>query len=290
MSHLNGMNFAMIGAAGFVAPRHMKAIKEIGGKLVAALDPHDSVGVLDSYFPDCAFFTEFERFDRFCSKFIYEDQGIDWVVVCSPNYLHDAHCRFGLRIGASVICEKPLTLTERNLDELQKVEDASEGRIYTILQLRLIELISKDVITNSTKGSVLYITPRGRWYDHSWKSDEGKSGGLTTNIGIHLFDYLIYVFGEPYNFTLLNSGTHRTISGRISFKKIEIDFILSLESDRVRRSFTFNNVVYDFPDISTLHTESYKRIINGKGFGIEDARASIKFCERLRQRIKWLKY
>ncbi|GAG49488.1 unnamed protein product, partial [marine sediment metagenome] len=177
------MNFVLIGAAGFVAPRHMQAIKEVGGNLIAALDPHDSVGILDKYFPNCEFFTEFEQFDRFCEE---NKNKIDWVSICSPNYLHDAHCRFGLRIGANVICEKPLVLRERNLDALKRLEEETGGRIYTVLQLRLADIPSFGSAVENKGGEIIYITPRGKWYDYSWKADIRKSGGIIFNIGIHL--------------------------------------------------------------------------------------------------------
>ena len=277
------MNFALIGSAGFIAPRHMEAIKQVGGNLVASLDPHDSMGILDSYFPRCAFFTEFERFDRYCSKVASTDQGVDWVVVCTPNYLHDSHCRFGLRIGANVICEKPLVLREYNLDQLARLEESSGKRIYTILQLRLLKPISAVVASDEYfRGNMIYITPRGLWWDYSWKSDESKSGGLATSIGIHLFDYLIYSFGDPLGYSV-EVNSPRRVEGQVLFDRAEISFLLSLNNGvKARRVFIVGRKTYKLPNITDLHTESYERIMIGKGFGIEDIRVTTRLCESIR--------
>jgi UDP-N-acetyl-2-amino-2-deoxyglucuronate dehydrogenase len=187
------MNFGLIGAAGFVAPRHMKAIKETGHELKVALDPHDSVGILDKYFPDCKFFTKRERFDRH----IIKNENLDYMVICSPNYLHESHCKLGMRLGANVICEKPLALTVENAIQLMTVEKQTRKKIYSILQLRLHPEIKKlkNVLSNGKYlVDLKYITPRGPWYFQSWKGKEGQSGGIETNIGIHFFDILIWLF------------------------------------------------------------------------------------------------
>ena len=200
-------NFAMIGAAGYIAPRHMKAILETGNNLVAAYDPYDGIGILDSYFPECSFFKEFERFDRYLEKLRrIEKKVVDYVVVTSPNYLHDSHIRYGLRIGSNVICEKPIVLNPHNLEQLIEIEKESTSKVYNILQLRLhpdvIELkkiIEKEISNNQQKDyeiDLTYITSRGKWYFSSWKGEEAKSGGITTNIGIHFFDMLTWIFGE----------------------------------------------------------------------------------------------
>lgn len=195
-------NFAITGVAGYVAPRHLKAIRDTGNRLVAAVDPHDSVGILDSYFPDVAFFTEFERFDRHLEKLRREGEGIQYLSVCSPNHLHDAHIRLALRLGADAICEKPLVLNPWNLDALSELEQETGQRVYTILQLRvhpsLIELRRKLAAETNKRHEVklTYITSRGPWYRYSWKGDEGRSGGVITNIGIHFFDMLMWLFGD----------------------------------------------------------------------------------------------
>lgn len=275
------MNFVLIGAAGFVAPRHMQAIKDVGGDLVAALDPCDSVGVLDKYFPNCRFFTEFERFDRFCEG---QKSKIDWVSICSPNYLHDAHCRFGLRIGANVICEKPLVLKERNLDALEKLEEETGRRVYTVLQLRLMPSFWGPPVGREVKElEVVYVTPRGGWYDYSWKGDIRKSGGIVINIGIHLFDYLIFWFGTPLSYTIAGAS-RRHVRGSVVFPGVVVKFWLSLNGERSVRTFRFGGKkLFDFPDVTDLHTKVYEGILGGRGFGIEDVRKSVRLCERMCQ-------
>jgi len=283
--------FVLIGAAGYVAPKHMKAIKEMKGELVAALDPHSSVGIIDSYFPDCDFFTEFERFDRYCSK----RHDIDYVVICSPNYLHDSHCRFGLRLGANVICEKPLVLNERNLDGLSEMEEQYGKKINSILQLRLnedlIKLRSKiqnDIV--DTRPSLIYHTPRGNWYYNTWKSESIKSGGLCTNIGIHLFDMLTWIYGYPTTTEVINIysnklGVH-TVKGTLYFSsKVAIDFDLSIEkSNKPTRILNIGGYVHSFTKgFTDLHTKSYFEILEGRGFGIEDVRNAIRLCEDIRR-------
>ncbi len=273
--------YVMLGV-GYVAPKHMKAIKETGGKLIAVLDPHDSVGILDSYFPDCKYFSEFERFDRYC-----DSQEIDYVVVCSPNYLHDAHCRFGLRIGADVICEKPLVLNERNLIGLQYMEDNTEHRIWNILQLRLGDSIQsmRESIDSSLyiRAFMWYVAPRGNWYDYSWKANIEKSGGLVTNIGIHLFDLLILVFGSDCN-VLRWKNDYRVSRGVIQFGEFAVGIDLSIHRiDKPVRRLSIGTVDFDLSKgFTDLHTKSYEKILKGEGFGIEDVRPAIKLCEQLR--------
>lgn len=277
--------FVLIGAAGFVAPRHMKAIKEVGGELIACLDPHDSVGILDSYFPNCQYFREFERFDRFCSN-----EEVDFVSICSPNYLHDAHCRFGLRLGASVICEKPLVLNPRNLDQLLLLEEEGEGRVWSILQLRLSSLAIKlktEIIPNmkSNKVSLIYHTPRGDWYDYSWKTNVEKSGGIATNIGIHLFDLLLWLFGGKWkvrNWDAFN----RIAFGDFKIGETSVWVDLSIEKQETpKRVIYIDEVPYDLStNFGDLHTLSYSKILSGEGFGIKDVFPAINLCAHLRSR------
>jgi UDP-N-acetyl-2-amino-2-deoxyglucuronate dehydrogenase len=278
-------NFVLIGAAGFVAPRHLKAIKDIGGNLLAALDPHDSVGVLDSYFPDCNFFTEFEQFDRYCSK--RSTGKIDYVSVCSPNYLHDAHCRFGLRIGSDVICEKPLLLHERHIDELKRIEEQYGKHIYTILQLRLsdkVQELKEDIDAHKPKKVRLtYYTPRGMWYHYSWKVDEIKSGGILFNIGVHLFDLLLYLFGNDYRIIRKKIGRVGAL-GVIKFPYTEVTYDLSISSsNEPNRSMLYDDKTFSFSDgFKDLHTKSYQSIVDGNGFGLESVRNTIHLIESLK--------
>lgn len=284
-------NFALIGAAGFVAPRHMKAIKDCGGNLVAALDPHDSVGILDSYFPECSFFTEFERFDRHCSKLMKSDKPIDYVSICSPNYLHDSHIRFALRLGAHAICEKPLVLKEKNLDQLKLVEEETQRKIYTILQLRLNPDLKyyKDNLdpNNHYNCDIRYVTPRGNWYLYSWKGNVEKSGGIATNIGIHLFDLMTWLFGDScYDLdkcVFIDEQSEKHIKGLICLERAFVDFYLSIEGKPERTLFLGNGNKLEFSNgFTDLHTKSYLEILSGNGFGIEESRESIRICEYIR--------
>jgi len=281
--------FVLLGAAGFVAPRHMKAIKDVGGELIAICDPFDSVGIIDSYFPEACYFKEFERFDRYCSK----RGDIDYVSICSPNHLHDSHCRFALRLGADAICEKPLVLRERNLDELLKIEEQTGKRVWNILQLRLSEICVYKIPTwldempnTQLKITIQYFAPRGKWYDFSWKMDQEKSGGLITNIGIHLLDLICLFFGNEWHIFHYNeSRNKRNVSFSLLSKTsidIEVDLSLDLEE---RRVMTIGEVKFDLtPKMKELHTRSYERILEGKGFGIEDARPAIRLADQLRYR------
>jgi UDP-N-acetyl-2-amino-2-deoxyglucuronate dehydrogenase len=283
--------YAIIGL-GYVAARHLKAIKETGGQLVAALDPRDSVGMLDSYFPQCDFFTEFELFDRHLDRLRREGKGVDYVVVCSPNYLHDAHCRFGLRMGADVICEKPVVLNPHNIDALLQVESETGKKVNCILQLRLHPdiLRLKEMIdaTSYAQHSVclVYVTPRGRWYGQSWKGDNSKSGGIQTNIGIHLFDMLLHVFGSLQRVSS-NNETAFNARGNLHFRRGSVAWQLGLQGEFKRRLFIeggpLNDLTIDFTDgFNDLHTLSYQEILAGRGFTLTDARPAIELVSKLR--------
>lgn len=277
------MNFVIVGIAGYVAPKHIRAIQEVGGNLIAALDPHSSVGILDSYFPDCQYFYEFERFDRFCSE-----NKVDYVVICSPNYLHDSHVRFSLRLGANIICEKPLVLNPWNLQRLKEIESESAGKVNCILQLRLTSTAKKlkQEIDSDLPGygSLKYYTPRGDWYDYTWKQDVEKSGGLATNIGIHLFDLLLWLFGEKYEIIAWQNNK-RNCFGRIKFGNMNIDIDLSIDKNKnPTRILKLDSEEFDFSkDFGDLHTESYRQILAENGFGLDDAFPSISLCSKLRR-------
>lgn len=293
-------NFALIGAAGYIAPRHMQAIKAVGGNLVAALDKHDSVGILDSYFPDCDFFTEFERFDRHLDKLKRKGTKIDYVSICSPNYLHDSHIRFALRHGADAICEKPLVLNPWNIDALAEIEKETGRRIYTILQLRLHPSIIalREKIKNGPSDKVYdvdltYITSRGNWYHHSWKGDVSKSGGIATNIGIHFFDMLIWVFGEVRESMVLEltdskaTGQLKLVRANVSWK-LSVDYQdtpneLMQEGKRTYRSLKLVGEEVEFSDgFGDLHVRSYEEILKGNGNGLIDSFPSITLTKRIR--------
>ena len=293
-------NFALIGAAGYIAPRHLQAIKDTGNNLVAALDKFDSVGIMDSYFPKADFFTEFERFDRHIDKLKRIGQKIDYVSICSPNYLHDSHIRFALRHHADAICEKPLVLNPWNVDALSEIEKETGKKVYTILQLRLhpniIQL--KKEVENAPEGKIFdvnltYITSRGKWYHHSWKGDEIKSGGIATNIGIHFFDMLLWVFGDIKNLKI-NSYEADKASGFLELQKARVNWMLSIsENDlpaeaKSKGKRTFRSLKMDGSEIvfsdgfTELHTKSYLEILSGRGFGLNDARPSIELAHEIR--------
>ncbi|HCJ52899.1 MAG: oxidoreductase [Candidatus Kerfeldbacteria bacterium RIFCSPLOWO2_01_FULL_48_11] len=295
-------NFAMTGVAGYIAPRHLQAIKDTGNQLIAALDPQDSVGILDSYFGDVAFFTEFERFDRHIDKLRRENAGseIHYLTICSPNYLHDAHIRLALRVGADAICEKPLVLNPWNLDALQELEREFGKRIYTILQLRVhpAMVALKEKLDSAPTGNkhdidLTYITSRGKWYQISWKGKIEQSGGLATNIGIHFFDILIWLFGNVQRQEVHLSTATKT-SGYIELEKARVRWYLSIDSadipqdaqktgKRTYRSLTMDGQEIEFSDgFTDLHTQVYKRILAGDGFGIDDARPSIQLAHDIR--------
>lgn len=291
--------FALMGAAGYIAPRHMRAIKETGNDLVAALDPSDSVGVLDSYYPDCQFFTEFERFDRHVDKKRRAGTPIDYVSICSPNYLHDSHIRFALRSGCQAICEKPLVLNPWNIDGLQEIERETGLKVSTILQLRLHPTIValKQELSAPRKKKVevdlTYITSRGQWYSVSWKGDEKKSGGIATNIGVHFFDMLHYLFGAVQINKLLKASD-KTASGYLEYEHARVRWFLStdektlpaairLQGQRTYRSITLDGQELEFSDgFTDLHTVSYRHILSGRGFGLEDNRVAIETVAAIR--------
>lgn len=277
--------FALIGVAGYVAPKHLKAIKEIGGELVACTDPHDSVGVLDSYFPEASFFTEFERFDRHIEKLSREGVGIDYVSICSPNYLHDAHIRFAMRVGAHAICEKPLVIAPWNIYPLEQMSQEYDRNIYTILQLRLhpeIIKLKKEIESSKERFEVTlqYNAPRGTWYKYSWKADYIKSGGMITNIGIHLFDLLIYLFGNFNSFSV-EYNSENTANGQLWLPRATVDWQLSTIG-KPTRMLQINDKFVDLSShIVDLHTESYKEIMNGNGWLPRDSRKAIELVHDL---------
>jgi UDP-N-acetyl-2-amino-2-deoxyglucuronate dehydrogenase len=284
--------FALIGAAGYVAPKHLEAIKDTGNKLVVALDPFDSVGVLDSFFPDAKFFTEFERFDRHAEKLRY-DNPIDYVSICSPNYLHDAHSRFALRIGADAICEKPTVLNPWNLDQLEMMESKSRSRVWNILQLRLhpsiIEFKKRIDPSFVYDVDLTYLTARGKWYAQSWKGNVEKSGGVATNIGIHFFDMLRWVFG-PVQANIVHIHTSDTAAGFLSLQNARVRWFLSINPEHLKgrrfyRSIKINNEEFDFSEGFTgLHTESYRQILKGNGFSLGEVRDSIEMAYTVRNK------
>jgi len=296
-------NFALVGAGGYIAPRHMKAIKDTGNNLIAALDKHDSVGILDSYFPETEFFVEFERFDRHIEKLKRLGMHTDFVTVCSPNYLHDAHIRFGLRVGADVICEKPLVLNPWNIDGLMEIERETGRKISTILQLRLHpsiialrEKVQKTASTKKYQVNLKYITSRGHWYHISWKGDIQKSGGIATNIGIHFFDMLLWIFGDVKT-NEVRQHTAETASGRLELEKANVEWLLSIDSNtlpaevkqagkRTFRSMTIDEDEFEFSEgFTELHTRSYEEILKGNGFSIEESRKSIELVHKIRNKV-----
>ncbi|MEJ7820749.1 MAG: Gfo/Idh/MocA family oxidoreductase [Chitinophagaceae bacterium] len=293
-------NFALIGAAGFIAPRHLRAIKETGNKLVAALDKVDSVGILDKYFTDTDFFVEYERFDRHIEKLSRKKTPIDFLTICSPNYLHDSHIRFGLRHGASVICEKPLVLNPWNVEALSQLEKETGKQVYNILQLRLhpdiIALKEKVVAGDPNKIydiDLTYITGRGKWYYTSWKGDLIKSGGIATNIGIHFFDMLIWIFGDMVD-SNVHIRNHDRAAGFLQLKNARVRWFLSInentipenisaKSQRTYRSIIMEKQELEFSDgFSDLHTKSYQAILLNAGFPLLDALPSINLVHKIR--------
>lgn len=292
-------SFALVGVAGYIAVRHLKAIKAVGGNLKAALDPSDSVGTLDSYFPDARFFVEFERFDRYVDKLRRQGETVDYVSICSPNYLHDAHVRFALRSGMDAICEKPLVLNPWNIDGLAEIEQSTGRRINTILQLRLHPAITalRDKINNAKSNKIYdvdltYITSRGRWYYVSWKGDEQKSGGIATNIGVHFFDMLSFLFGSLRQ----NVVHHRAAdcaAGYLEYDKARVRWFLSINSNDLPPNTpagqtTFRSITVDGEEIefsggfTDLHTVSYQEILKGNGFVLDDVRPSIDTVAHIR--------
>jgi len=298
-------NFGLIGAAGFVAPRHMRAIRDTGNRLVAATDPNDSVGVLDSFSFDVRFFKEIERFDRHLEKLRRgsEESRVHWISICSPNYLHDAHARLALRVDADVICEKPLVINPWNLDALQQLETERQRRIYTVLQLRthpaLIALRNKflsDAQRKKSRVKLTYVTARGNWYQVSWKGVEERSGGVVTNIGIHLFDLLLWLFGAVDKSEVMDRDEYRA-SGRLTLKHADVEWFLSVDPNDLPTEIvtagrtTVRSIMVDGQEIeftegfADLHTRVYERTLAGEGWGIDDARPSIELVYAIRKAI-----
>lgn len=296
-------NFALIGAGGYVAPKHMKAIRDTGNNLIAAIDISDSVGILDSYSFDVAFFTEFERFDRHIEKLrrAGDDKKIHYVSICSPNYLHDAHIRFALRIGADAICEKPLVLKPWNLDALTEIEQETGKKIFNVLQLRvhpsIIELEHKvDAMDGDGKAEIdlTYITSRGKWYFYSWKGDIVKSGGIATNIGVHFFDMLMWIFGGVQN-QEVHLAEPEKMAGYLELERANVRWFLSADRHdlpddaKTEGKTTYRSITVDGEEIefsggfTDLHTMVYKDILSGGGYGIEDARPSIDLVHAIRE-------
>lgn len=293
--------FALIGAAGYIAPRHMKAIKETGNHLVAAMDTNDSVGVIDSHFPEADFFVEFERFERHISKLRYEQNfTLDYVSICTPNYLHDSHIRFALRHEADAICEKPLVLNPWNIDALQAEEMRSGHKIHNILQLRVHPSIIalKNKIAQGPKDKMYevdltYLTSRGNWYYTSWKGDAHKSGGIATNIGVHFYDMLSWIFGDILE-NKVHVHTHDRAAGYLEFKQARVRWFLSINADvlpeevvakgqRTYRSITIDGEELEFSaGFADLHTRSYEQILAGNGYGLEDARQAVEIVHGIR--------
>lgn len=293
-------NFALIGVGGYVAPRHLKAIKETGNTLLSAYDKSDSVGIMDSYFPNAAFFTEQELFDRHNTLLKERGEALDYVSVCTPNYLHDAHTRYGLRLGAEVICEKPVVLNPWNIDALEKVEAETGHNAYTILQLRLHPSVQalRDKVASEAKDNkydidLTYITSRGKWYYASWKGDEHKSGGVATNIGVHFYDMLCWIFGDVER-NIVHVASHDRVAGFLELKHARVRYFLSINADhlpaeaverglRTYRTITVDGREFEFSEgFTELHTESYRRILEGHGFSISEARPSIQIVHDIR--------
>jgi UDP-N-acetyl-2-amino-2-deoxyglucuronate dehydrogenase len=294
-------NFTLIGASGYIAPRHMRAIKDTNNNLLAALDRFDSVGIIDSYFPNTDFFTEFERFDRHISKLKFEKAiKIDYMSICSPNYLHDSHIRFALRHGSDAICEKPLVLNPWNIDALKNIEKETGKKIFNILQLREHESIKKlkKKIENGPKSKIYdidltYLTSRGNWYYSSWKGDVSKSGGIATNIGVHFFDMLTWIFGDLKK-NIVHQNEHDRSSGFLEFKNARVRWFLSINSELLPediksqgkttyRSITIEGEELEFSEgFTNLHTSSYEQILKNNGYGLEDSRQAIEIVYQIR--------
>ena len=295
------MNFALIGAAGYIAPRHLMAIKDTGNDLLAAVDKFDSVGIIDSYFPNADFFVEFERFDRHIEKLKTEKgEHLDYTSICTPNYLHDAHIRFALRAGSDAICEKPLVLNPWNIDSLERIENETGKRVWNILQLRVHESIIalKKKIEEAPKDKIFdvdltYLTSRGHWYYTSWKGDVEKSGGIATNIGVHFYDMLGWLFGEIKE-NKVHVHTHDRAAGYLEFDKARVRWFLSINEDvlpdevRSKGQRTFRSIQIEGEEIefsggfTDLHTKSYQQIIEGRGFGLNEARKAIEIVHDIR--------
>ena len=302
---MSGINFGLIGASGYIAPRHMRAIKDTGNELIAALDPYDGIGIMDSYFPQAYFFTEYERFDRFVDKWRGNgNKKIEYIAITTPNYLHDSHIRFALRSGANAICEKPLVLNPHNIDQLKIIEEESGKKVFNILQLRLHESIvalknkiSKELLQNPDRiydVDLTYLTSRGKWYFISWKGDEDKSGGVATNIGVHFFDMLSWIFG-PIEENIVHLKQPDANAGYMRLKNANVRWFLSVNYDYIPENIknsgkrTFRSIKVDGDEIefsdgfTDLHTKSYEHILSGEGFGLDEARNSINIVSSIRK-------
>lgn len=295
------LNVALIGVGGYIAPRHLKAIKDTGNRVVVALDKSDSVGIMDKFFPEASFFTEFERFDRHCEKLRHANSPdkVDVVTVCTPNYLHDAHIRFGLRLGADVICEKPIVLNPWNVESLQELEKMSGKKVYTVLQLRyhptivaLKKKVDKGLKDKIYDVDLTYMTPRGTWYFHSWKADVEKSGGVATNIGVHFFDMLTWIFGDV-KATEVHYVDAKKMTGYLQLECARVRWLLSLDrndlpkenldGNKPYRLITIDGEALEFSDgFTDLHTQVYEQTLAGNGFRIKDALPSIKIVSDIR--------
>lgn len=293
-------NFAIIGVGGYIAPRHLRAIKDTGNDLVSAYDKNDSVGIMDSFFPDASFFTEQELFDRHNNKLKERGINLDFMSICTPNYLHDAHTRYALRLGCDVICEKPIVLNPWNVDALERAEKETGHNIYTILQLRLHDSIValKKKVDEGPKDKVYdidltYITSRGNWYYSSWKGDIHKSGGIATNIGVHFYDMLAWIFGDVKQ-NIVHVSSHDRVAGYLDLERARVRYFLSINGDtlpenavqgekRTFRSITIDGDEFEFSSgFTELHTKSYENILSGKGFRIEEARKCIEIVHEIR--------
>lgn len=302
---MSSINFGLIGASGYIAPRHMRAIKDTGNELIAALDPYDGIGIMDSYFPQAYFFTEYERFDRFVDKWRRNgNKKIEYIAITTPNYLHDSHIRFALRSGANAICEKPLVLNTHNIDQLKIIEEESGKKVFNILQLRLHESIvalknkiSKELLQNPDRiydVDLTYLTSRGKWYFISWKGDEDKSGGVATNIGVHFFDMLSWIFG-PIEENIVHLKQADANAGYMRLKNANVRWFLSVNYDYIPENIknsgkrTFRSIKVDGDEIefsdgfTDLHTKSYEHILSGEGFGLDEARNSINIVSSIRK-------
>ena len=289
------VRFGLIGAGGYVAPRHMKAIKETNNDLVTILDPNDSIGVIDSYFPNASYFSEYERFDRHIDKLKRMGKGVDYISITSPNYLHDAHIRFALKNGCHAICEKPLLLNPYSINALKELEIETGKKVYSILQSRLHPTLIKlkEKIKKSSRKNhkivLNYVTPRGKWFHYSWKGDYDKSGGIATNIGIHFFDMLMWIFGDVKN-SYVEYHTNIKASGYLELEKANVDWNLSVDSRdlpheewKAFRSITVDGEEVEFSDgFLDLHTKSYEQILQGNGFGLDDAKKALELVHQIR--------
>ena len=285
--------FGLIGASGYIAPRHMEAVKNIGGELVTILDPNDSVGVIDRYHPKATYFSEYERFDREVDRLRRMGKGLDYISIASPNYLHDAHIRFALKNGSHAICEKPLVLNPYSISSLEELQVETGKNIYPILQLRLhqsiIDLKEKVGKKKDNVVELKYVTPRGKWYHYSWKGDEVKSGGIATNIGIHFFDMLLWIFGDIKN-NYVSHHTKHSSKGYLELERANVDWELSVDERdlphkdwKAFRTIKVNGEEVDFSDgFTDLHTKSYEEILGGNGFKLEDAKPALDLVHKIR--------